>query len=146
MQSTTFRSGSVTTPSHRTCVRSRRDRSDISPNARRDAGIRCRRQTAKAMVDSGRYGDVVNVRGVYGKSTIIPFSGGWRSQRSIAGGGILLDQGIHMLDMIRLFCGDFPEVYSCVSNDYWHHDVEDNAFALMRSATGVVAMVHSSAT
>jgi len=101
---------------------------------------------AKAIVDSGRYGDVVNVRGVYGKSTIIPFSGGWRSQRAVAGGGILLDQGIHMLDMIRLFCGEFPEVYSCVSNDYWHHDVEDNAFALMRNAKGVVAMVHSSAT
>jgi predicted dehydrogenase len=101
---------------------------------------------AKAIVDSGCYGDVVNVRGVYGKSTIIPFSGGWRSQRTVAGGGILLDQGIHMLDMIRLFCGEFPEVYSCVSNDYWHHDVEDNAFALMRNAKGVVAMVHSSAT
>lgn len=101
---------------------------------------------AKAIVDSGRYGGVVNVRGVYGKSTIIPFSGGWRSQRAIAGGGILLDQGIHMLDMIRLFCGDFTEVYSCVSNDYWHHDVEDNAFALMRNADGVVAMLHSTAT
>jgi predicted dehydrogenase len=101
---------------------------------------------AKALIDTRRYGEVLNIRGVYGKSTIIPFSGGWRSQRAIAGGGILLDQGIHMLDMIRLFCGDFPEVHSFVSNAYWRHDVEDNAFAIMRGPTGIVAMVHSSAT
>ena len=103
-------------------------------------------QEAKAIIDSGRYGPVVNLRGVYGKSTIIPFSGGWRSQRAIAGGGILLDQGIHMLDMMRLFCGDFTEVHSCVSADYWGHDVEDNAYALMRNEAGVVAMLHSTAT
>lgn len=101
---------------------------------------------AKRIIDSKRYGPIVSVRGVYGKSAIIPFEGGWRSQRAVAGGGILLDQGIHMLDMISLFCGDFTEVYSCVSNDYWKHDVEDNAYALMRNAEGVVAMIHSTAT
>lgn len=101
---------------------------------------------AKRIADSGRYGAVISVRGVYGKSAIIPFAGGWRSQRAIAGGGILLDQGIHMLDMVRLFCGDFQEVYSCISNGYWCHDVEDNAYALMRNPEGVVAMIHSTAT
>lgn len=101
---------------------------------------------AKRLIDSGRLGTVLNIRGVYGKSTIIPFSGGWRSQREIAGGGILLDQGIHMLDMIRHFCGDFEEIHSFVSNSYWHHDVEDNAYALMRASNGVVAMLHSTAT
>jgi predicted dehydrogenase len=101
---------------------------------------------AKQIIDSNQYGEVMNLRGVYGKSAIVPFEGGWRSQRDVAGGGILLDQGIHMLDMISLFCGDFREVYSCVSNDYWGHDVEDNAFALMRNEQGVVAMLHSTAT
>lgn len=102
---------------------------------------------AKRLIDSGRFGRVLNLRGVYGKSRIIPFSGGWRSQRSVAGGGILLDQGIHLLDMIRYFAGDFDEVRSFVSNEYWHHDVEDNAWALLRnSKSGCVAMVHSTAT
>lgn len=101
---------------------------------------------AKQIIDSGCYGPIVNIRGVYGKSSIIPFSGAWRSQRAIAGGGILLDQGIHMLDMVRFFAGDFEEVFSCISNDYWQHDVEDNAYALMRNSAGVVATVHSTAT
>ncbi len=101
---------------------------------------------AKRIIDSGRFGRVINLRGVYGKSRIIPFSGGWRSERRLAGGGILMDQGIHMLDMIRYFAGDFDEVKSFVSNGYWHHDVEDNAYVLMRNRGGCVAMLHSTAT
>lgn len=101
---------------------------------------------AKRIIESGDYGPVINLRGIYGKSAIIPFSGGWRSKRAIAGGGILLDQGIHMLDMLRLFAGDFEEVKSFISNSYWNHDVEDNAYALMRSRSGCVAMLHSTAT
>jgi predicted dehydrogenase len=101
---------------------------------------------AKRIIDSGEFGKVINIRGIYGKSSVIPFSGGWRSERQYAGGGILLDQGIHMLDMIRFFAGDFEEVKSFVSNDYWNHDVEDNAYAIMRNQSGCVAMLHSTAT
>ena len=101
---------------------------------------------AKKIIDSRQYGEIINIRGVYGKSSIIPFDTGWRSERRFAGGGILLDQGIHMLDMIRYFAGDFEEIKSFVSNDYWCHDVEDNAYAIMRSKNGCVAMIHSTAT
>lgn len=101
---------------------------------------------AKKIIDSGQYGEIINIRGVYGKSSVIPFDTGWRSERKYAGGGILLDQGIHMLDMMLYFAGNFEEVKSFVSNDYWHHDVEDNAYAIMRSSNGCVAMLHSTAT
>lgn len=101
---------------------------------------------ALAILRSGELGEVINLRGVYGKSKIINFESDWRTQRAIAGGGILLDQGIHMVDLLRLFGGEFTDVHSFVSNDYWHHDVEDNAYALMRTQRGVVAMLHSSAT
>lgn len=101
---------------------------------------------ALRIVRTRELGEIINLRGVYGKSKLINFDSDWRTQRAIAGGGILLDQGIHMVDMIRLFAGDFTEVHSFVSNGYWKHDVEDNAYALMRTANGVVAMLHSSAT
>jgi predicted dehydrogenase len=101
---------------------------------------------ALRLVRSGELGPVLNVRGVYGKSKIIAFDSDWRTKRALAGGGILLDQGIHMVDMMRLFAGDFEEVHSFISNSHWHHDVEDNAYALMRTKDGVVAMLHSSAT
>lgn len=102
---------------------------------------------ALRLIRGGELGRVVNLRGVYGKSAIISFQqSDWRSKRAIAGGGILLDQGIHMVDMMRLFAGDFDEIHSFISNDFWRHDVEDNAYALMRTKDGVVAMLHSSAT
>jgi predicted dehydrogenase len=102
---------------------------------------------ALALVRSGDLGRVINLRGIYGKSKIIAFDqDDWRSKRAIAGGGILLDQGIHMVDLIRLFGGEFDTIHSFIRNDFWNHDVEDNAYALMQGETGVVAMLHSSAT
>ncbi|TRZ64427.1 gfo/Idh/MocA family oxidoreductase, partial [bacterium] len=98
------------------------------------------------IIQSGELGEVINLRGVYGKSRIIPFSGGWRSKRELAGGGILLDQGIHLVDLMRLFCGEFDEVKSFISNDFWKHDVEDNVFAIMKDRKGRIAMLNSSAT
>ena len=103
---------------------------------------------ALQLTRSGDLGRVINMRGVYGKSKFISFGqeSDWRVSRDIAGGGILLDQGIHMVDLMRLFGGEFSEIHSFVTNDFWKHDVEDNAYALMRSESGVVAMLHSTAT
>jgi len=91
-------------------------------------------QEAYRIVQSGDLGKIINVRGVYGKSKIIPVS------------GILLDQGIHMVDLMRLYCGDFNDIKSFVVNDFWNHDVEDNVYALMRNKSGQIAILHSSAT
>ena len=102
---------------------------------------------ALRIVRSGELGEVLNMRGIYGKSKIIHFDSDWRTRRSEAGGGILLDQGIHMVDMMRLFAQqEFTQIYSFISNNYWRHDVEDNAYVLMRTNGGIIAMLHSSAT
>jgi predicted dehydrogenase len=103
-------------------------------------------QAALQIIESGELGDIIYLRGIYGKSKIISFSNIWRGERKYAGGGILLDQGIHMLDLMQLFCGEFEEVKSFISNKHWQHDVEDNAYAIMRDSVGRVAMLHSSAT
>ncbi len=102
---------------------------------------------ALKIVREKKFGKIINIKGVYGKSQMINFnSSDWRTKRKIAGGGILLDQGIHILDLIRLFAGEFTVVSSIVSNNFWGYDVEDNAYALIKSKNGVVGMVHSSAT
>jgi len=104
-------------------------------------------RAALDLVDGGELGKVINLRGLYGKSQLISYGQTtWRTERALAGGGILLDQGIHMVDLLRLFAGEFTEVHSFISNDFWRHDVEDNAYALMRTDAGVVAILHSSAT
>ena len=102
---------------------------------------------ALQIIQSGEFGSVINMRGIYGKSRLITFNqSDWRTKREVAGGGVLLDQGIHLVDLMRLFGGEFTEVHSYVSNSHWRYDVEDNAYALMRTPTGVVAQLNSSAT
>lgn len=101
---------------------------------------------AKAIVDSEALGPIMWLRGVYGKSGGEDFERSWRNDPEVSGGGILLDQGIHMLDLFRFFCGDFDEVRGMVATSHWPIPVEDNAFVLLRDASGRVAQLHSSAT
>jgi predicted dehydrogenase len=104
-------------------------------------------QEALRILRSGELGAVINMRGMYGKAKLITFNQpDWRTKRGIAGGGVLLDQGIHMVDLMRLFGGEFTDIHSFISNSHWGYDVEDNAYAIMRTAGGVVGMLNSSAT
>jgi predicted dehydrogenase len=104
-------------------------------------------QEALRILRSGELGAVINMRGMYGKAKLITFNQpDWRTKRGVAGGGVLLDQGIHMVDLMRLFGGEFTDIHSFISNSHWGYDVEDNAYAIMRTAGGVVGMLNSSAT
>ena len=103
---------------------------------------------AKSIVDAGRMGRIMWLRGLYGKSggSGRLFEQSWRNDPDISGGGILLDQGVHMLDLFRLFCGDFQEIQAMLDTAFWDISVEDNAFVLLRNSDGQIAMLHSSAT
>jgi len=101
---------------------------------------------AKAIVDSGRMGRVIALRGHYGKSGGNDFSKSWRNNIEISGGGILLDQGIHMLDLFNCFLGGFTSVKSFLTNSYWSFNVEDNAVVILKNEDDQLAMLHSSAT
>lgn len=102
----------------------------------------------KALIDSENYGKILWMRGRYGKSVDESYFTSWRAKKEEAGGGILLDQGIHMLDLFLYLGGSFDEVKAFVSNLYWKLEgVEDNVFAIMKnSRTGQVASLHSTMT
>jgi 1,5-anhydro-D-fructose reductase (1,5-anhydro-D-mannitol-forming) len=102
----------------------------------------------KEEIDSGSLGKVLWMRGRYGKSVDKDFYNCWRSNKELAGGGILLDQGIHMLDLFLHFGKHFDDVHAFVSNLYWNLDgIEDNVFAIMRNnKDGIVASLHSTMT
>ncbi len=101
---------------------------------------------AKAIIDSGSLGEILTLRGVYGKGGGDDYHTSWRNDPAVGGGGILLDQGIHMLDLFRLFVGDFDEVIGMRGVTYFDVPVEDNAMVLLRTPRGQLAQLHSSAT
>lgn len=101
----------------------------------------------KEIVDSGDYGKILWMRGRYGKSVTEDYFQNWRAKKELAGGGILLDQGIHMLDLFLYLGGDFDRVKAEVSNLYWKLEVEDNAFVILKNTkSGMDASLHSTMT
>lgn len=102
----------------------------------------------KQILDSGELGKVLWMRGRYGKEVDEDYFKGWRADPKLAGGGIMLDQGIHMLDLFLHFAGDFDEIHSIVSNLHWKMDgLEDNVFSIMRNTeNGISASLHSTMT
>jgi len=98
----------------------------------------------KEISDSGEYGKILWMRGRYGKSVTSDYFNEWRAKKELAGGGILIDQGIHMLDLFLHLGGEFNSVKAEISNLYWNLEVEDNAFAILKNTqTGLVASLHS---
>ena len=101
---------------------------------------------AKAIIETGRFGNIIGMQGTYGKSGGVSFPKSWRNKKEISGGGILLDQGIHMLDLFRYFCGDFEQIKCFTSSSFWKFDIEDNAYVILQNKSEQTAFLHSSAT
>ena len=101
----------------------------------------------KNLIGKAEFGKVLWMRGRYGKSVDEAFFDNWRAKREYAGGGILIDQGIHMLDLFLFLGSDFDSVHASVSNLYWNLNVEDNVFATLENTkTGLAASLHSTMT
>ncbi len=101
---------------------------------------------AKKRFDAGEIGDLMFIRARYGFGGRAGYEKEWRFDKAIAGGGELLDQGIHMIDMARWFMGEIHDVKGMAGNLFWGGAVEDNGFALLRNSGGSVAQIHVSWT
>ncbi len=101
---------------------------------------------AKKIIKNGTMGRLMWARGMYGKAGSENFEKEWRSSKEKAGGGILLDQGIHMIDLLNYFMGSFTKVKSFVTKSFWDIPLEDNAFAILKNNNNQHAIFHSSST
>jgi len=102
---------------------------------------------AKKIINEGVLGKLLWMRGIYGKAGSIDFHDNWRNYKNFSGGGILLDQGIHMLDLFRYFSNnEFECLSSNLTTSFWDIECEDNAFLTLKSSNDVLATLHSSAT
>jgi predicted dehydrogenase len=101
---------------------------------------------AREIVDSGVLGPLMFVRGRYGHGGRLGMEKEWRGNPQRSGGGEMLDQGVHLVDLARWFLGDFPHVSGYAGTFFWDWPVDDNGFCLLRTATKQVAWLHASCT
>jgi predicted dehydrogenase len=84
------------------------------------------------------------IRARYGHGGRLGYEGEWRAKPEISGGGELIDQGMHLIDLARWFLGDFADVQGFAGTYYWDMPVEDNGFMLLRTSQKQVAFLHAS--
>jgi predicted dehydrogenase len=101
---------------------------------------------ARELAAAGAIGCLLWARCRYGHGGRAGYEREWRSNRERAGGGELLDQGIHALDLFAWLFGEFVEVAAFLQTAFWPAEVEDNAFVWLRTAAGQVASLHASWT
>ena len=93
---------------------------------------------------SGALGPMMFLRGRYGHGGRIGYEKEWRADAKISGGGELIDQGVHLIDLAGIFLGDFTTVEGYATTYFWKMPVDDNAFLSLRNAAGNTAWLHVS--
>lgn len=101
---------------------------------------------AKQVVASGVHGPVMFVRARYGHGGRVGYEREWRADRGRSGGGELIDQGIHLLDLTRFLVGDASLAFGELRTSFWDMEVEDNAFLALRAESGAFAWLHATWT
>lgn len=101
---------------------------------------------ARELMKEGDLGDIMYIRGRYGHGGRFGYEKEWRADPAVSGGGELLDQGVHLIDLSRWFLGDFTRVQGHIHTYYWKMPVEDNGFMYLETGSGQVAWLQVSCT
>lgn len=101
---------------------------------------------AREIFDSGIMGEMMFVRARYGHGGRVGYDKEWRADPKLSGGGELIDQGIHLIDLAGWFLGDFTKVDGHAATFFWNMPVDDNAFLSLQTAKGQTAWLHVSCT
>lgn len=101
---------------------------------------------AREIFESGKMGPMMFIRGRYGHGGRVGYEKEWRMVPEISGGGELIDQGMHLIDLSRWFLGDFSSVEGHIATCFWDIPVEDNVFMTLRTDEGQVAWLHATWT
>jgi predicted dehydrogenase len=103
-------------------------------------------QKAHELFTQGTLGPLMFIRGRYGHGGRIGYDKEWRSNPALSGGGELIDQGVHLIDLARWFMGDFTSIEGHAATYFWDMKVDDNAFLSLRTNTGQTAWLQVSCT
>ena len=98
------------------------------------------------MTAKGEIGEVMFLRARYGHGGRLGYNKEWRANKDVSGGGELIDQGSHLLDLSLAFLGDVELEFGATPNYYWDMPVEDNSFIVVKNHKGSIGFLHASCT
>jgi predicted dehydrogenase len=101
---------------------------------------------AREIFESGVMGEMMFIRSRYGHGGRLGYDKEWRADPKLSGGGELIDQGIHLIDLAGWFLGEFKKVEGHAKTYFWKMPVDDNAFLSLQTAKGQTAWLHVSCT
>jgi predicted dehydrogenase len=101
---------------------------------------------ARELIIQEQLGEAFLVRGRYGHGGRPGYDREWRADPKLSGGGELIDQGVHLIDLAGLFLGAWTHIEGHAPTYYWDMPVDDNAFLSLRTANGQTAWLHVSCT
>ena len=101
---------------------------------------------AKKIIDSGELGELMFLRARYGHGGRIGYEKEWRADPLISGGGELIDQGSHLIDLSQWILGKFSNFMGFAQTYFWNMPVDDNAFMILKTDGGQAASLHVSCT
>ena len=102
---------------------------------------------AKELIKKNQIGPLMFIRARYGHGARINYEKEWRANPNISGGGELIDQGPHLIDLASWFFNEqFSHVEGYATNYFWQMPVDDNCFMNLRTKTNKTAFLHVSCT
>ncbi|HMO49988.1 MAG TPA: Gfo/Idh/MocA family oxidoreductase [Kiritimatiellia bacterium] len=101
---------------------------------------------ARELLNQNALGPLMFLRARYGHGGRVGYDREWRADPKLSGGGELIDQGIHLIDLSRWLLGEL-ELYSGFAATYfWDMPVDDNAFMMLKGRDQRMAFLHVSCT
>lgn len=99
---------------------------------------------AKEIIESGAVGPLMFIRGNYGHGGRLGYEKEWRSDASISGGGELIDQGVHLIDLAQFYFGEINLNFGQTKTLFWDMKVDDNAFFCLEGKNNEIAWLNVS--
>lgn len=94
---------------------------------------------ARSFIDDGLIGEVVLFENAF--TSRVDMTNRWNGDPAISGGGVLIDNGAHSLDLTRFFLGTLDEVHAVEGRRFQPLAVEDTAQVTVRSLAGVMGTI-----
>lgn len=103
-------------------------------------------ELTKKLISKNKIGKLMFMKINYGHGARLGYGKEWRFNPSLSGGGQLIDQGTHAIDISMIFLGNLKGIKSNIKSYFWKKNIDDNNFLILEFDQKLVSFIHTSCT